>query len=78
MSDKTFYTVKLKRYDVNKAVNKLIREETGYCPEEDHHMLEHTFFYNIKLEEAEFECDEGDIEWTFKFSDDGSLKRWGE
>lgn len=73
------YTVKLNRYDVEKAARKLIVTETGYDPdnEDDSHMLEHTHFYNIILISAEFECDEGSFEWTYIFEDNGSLHDWG-
>jgi len=78
MPERTEYKVTLKRFDIEKAARKLIKTETDYCPDDETYLLEHTHFYGIKLESVEFDCDEGDFEWTYTFSDNGSLKRWGE
>ena len=76
--NKTWYEVRINRDNLEKAIYKLIKQETGYCPEEDKGMMDYTHFYDIKLECLSFDCDEGDIEYIYTFSDDGSLRRWGE
>ena len=74
----TEYEIRVNRPDMERAIRKLIKRFTGYCMEEDKYMLEHTFFYNIKLESMRFDCIEGEVEYIYTFSDDGSLKEWGD
>ena len=75
MEKREYYQVSINRFNIELACSKLIEDITGESPmDSNKSALYYTHFYNIKFEGFEFDCDEGDLEYRFTFSDNGALK----